>query len=232
MAQVEVKVPTSATSSDVAVIEVMVKARRDDRRRHRSDDGRVGQGVDGDPVVACRRSSGHLGQGQRQGQRRLGDPVVEGRQERRLSHRPPRRLRRPRPRPRCSGGRADSRRRHLRRQGRCRVRSVGSRCRPGWLLRGLPQRRPRHEDRARRTLCATLGGVPERRLHSEQGLLHTASGDGRSPRRRSTTASSLRTRRSTSTGCAAQGRRIKKLTGGWRRPRRARSRCSRALAAS
>ena len=57
----------------------------------------------------------------------------------------------------------------LHRQGRHRMRGAGARRRPGRLLGRLPQRRPRHEDRARRALRDARRRVPERRLHPVEG---------------------------------------------------------------
>ena len=48
------------------------------------------------------------------------------------------------------------------------------------LLRRIPQRRPRHEDRARRALRHTRRRVPQRGLHSVEGAAAHGSRDGRS----------------------------------------------------
>ena len=67
------------------------QARRHGRGRAVADHGRVGQGVDGDPVVACRRRQGAEGQARRQGRRRHAGADARGAPRRRggARRRPP-----------------------------------------------------------------------------------------------------------------------------------------------
>jgi pyruvate dehydrogenase E2 component (dihydrolipoamide acetyltransferase) len=68
---IQVRVPDIGDFKDVAVIEVMVKPGDDDQGRAEPDHGGVGQGLDGNPVVARRRLAGGEGCAGRQGQHRL-----------------------------------------------------------------------------------------------------------------------------------------------------------------
>ena len=62
MALVEVKVPDIGDFKEVEVIELLVKPGDTVAAEQSPADGRVGQGVDGDPVVARRRGEGTEGQ--------------------------------------------------------------------------------------------------------------------------------------------------------------------------
>ena len=85
----------------------------------------------------------------------------------------------------------------LRGRRRPRVRCAGARRRPRRLLGGLPRRRPRHEDGARRALCDARRRLPERRLHPVQGAAARGRGDGRGEALSRRWASPSRRRRST-----------------------------------
>ncbi len=58
MALIEIKVPDIGDFKDVAVIELLVKPGDTVKAEQIADHGRERQGVDGDPVVACRRGEG------------------------------------------------------------------------------------------------------------------------------------------------------------------------------
>jgi hypothetical protein len=68
---VEVKVPDIGDFDEVAVIEVLVKVGDTVKRRAVADHGGVGQGLDGNSFVACRRHQGAAREGGRQGERGL-----------------------------------------------------------------------------------------------------------------------------------------------------------------
>ena len=178
---VEVKVPDIGDFKDVAVIEVMVQA-----RRGRSPSTPASIMVESDkasmeiPSIARRRS--------KEIKVKLGDKVSEGSVIARRSR--PQAASRRRHRAPAPGGAAaraasraapvaSARGRQLRRQGRHRVRHARARRRPRRLLGRVPQRRPRHEDRARRALPDARRRVPERRLHPAQGAAAHRRGDGR-----------------------------------------------------
>ena len=78
----------------------------------------------------------------------------------------------------CAAG-AHSRRRHLQRQGRHRVRDAGAGRGSRRLQRGVPRGRPRHEDGTCRAVCVAGRRVPQRRLHSVEGAAAHRGGDGR-----------------------------------------------------
>jgi dihydrolipoamide dehydrogenase len=59
------------------------------------------------------------------------------------------------------------------------MRNAGAGRRPRRLFRRVPRRRPRHEDRDRRTLCDAGRRLPQRRLHSVEGAAACRRGDGR-----------------------------------------------------
>ena len=91
---------------------------------------------------------------------------------------------------RCAGGGERIRERTccrvVRRRGRPRVRPAGAGRRPGWLLGRVSRGRPRHEGGARRALRHAGWRVPERRLHSVEGVAARGRGHGRGgPLRRS-----------------------------------------------
>ncbi len=72
MALIEIKVPDIGDFDEVAVIELLVKPGDTVQAEQLPDHRRVGQGLDGDPVVARRRGQGTEGQAGRQGQAKAG----------------------------------------------------------------------------------------------------------------------------------------------------------------
>jgi hypothetical protein len=178
MSALEVKVPDIGDFKDIPVIEVFVKAGdtalpriRSSRSSRTSDDGRPVAGA----LASSKEGEGETG---RQGERRLAHRRAGNcrlRTPRNPQQRPQRRrgvsactgtrsVRRTGPTRRASAPR--SRRplptpggRDVHRQGRHRMPEARAGRRAGWLQRGVPRGRPRHEDRAGRTLTALLGGV-------------------------------------------------------------------------
>ena len=233
---VEVKVPDIGDFKDVAVIEVMVKP----GETIAVDTGLIM--VESDKA-SMEIPSSHAGM-VKELKVKLGDKVSEGSVilvvEAAGAAAAAPHLRRPLPqrhRPQAPAPhrcRARPGRRQLRRQGRHRMRDARARRRPRRLLRRVPHRRPRHEDRAGRALSDARRRVPERRLHPVEGAAAHRSGDGRGrsagrPRHQVTASP-----RSTSTSCAASrtawSRSSPAAWPAW--PRRARSRWSPASAAS
>ena len=134
---------------------------------------------------------------------KVGDKVAEGTLILTLSTGVPvRRPRRHRP-PRPAGARRGAEGGLLCRQRRHRMRNAGARRRSRRLLGGVPLRRSRHEDRARRALRDAGRRVPQRRLHSVEGAAAHRVGHGRSEGHGRARHQLTARRRSTSTSCAA-----------------------------
>ncbi len=175
MALIEVKVPDIGDFKDVAVIELLVKP---------GDRVQLEQSlvtVESDkasmeiPVVGGGRGQGAEGQDRRHGQRRFA-AAAAGRRGRG-------RCRRAGDRPRgttgCRTGRGRGTGGQLCRRCRPGMRHARARRRAGRLFGRLPRRRPGPEGGAGRTLCLARRGVPERRLHPQQGAAARGRGDGR-----------------------------------------------------